>query len=433
VRDGPLPDGWRRARLGAVAGIRTKKVDPRQVAGLPYVALEHLEQGEPKLLGWQTAKSAVSTKTLFKKGDVLFGKLRPNLKKAAPAPFDGVCSTDILPLFAHNGLEPGFLAQLCQWPPLQEHAVSTAEGTKMPRTSWTALREFVVPLPPLPEQRKIAEILSSVDDAIERTEAVIDQVRQVKQGLAQQLLTRGLPGRHTHYKQTEVGEIPACWEVVRFDSAIQEMSNGFASGARDEDGIPQLRMNNLTTDGRVVLDGVLKVPVPADVDRWTLRAGDFLFNNTNSIDLVGKCAVFEGAPFPCTYSNHLTMVRFKSDLMHPKWVLLWFVMLWSRGFFRSLAIRHVGQAAIYGSQLRRLKVPLPPLSEQQAMSQVVQAMDDRIEAERQAVERMRAAKSALMHVLLTGQVRVRVDAALSSEDCHVQLWEPIPPGSRNLP
>ena len=67
---------------------------------------------------------------------------------------------------------------------------------------------LLVPRPPLPEQRKIAAILSSVDDAIEKTQAVIDQLQVVKRGLMQELLTRGLPGRHTQFKPTEIGNVP---------------------------------------------------------------------------------------------------------------------------------------------------------------------------------------------------------------------------------
>ena len=74
-------------------------------------------------------------------------------------------------------------------------------------------------LPPLPEQTKIAAILSSVDEAIAATQSVIDQTRKVKQGLLQDLLTRGIG--HTRFKQTEIGEIPEAWEVKRLDSVVK--------------------------------------------------------------------------------------------------------------------------------------------------------------------------------------------------------------------
>ena len=208
------PDGWCRVHLSEVADQRTEKAAPTEVDTRPYVALEHLASGNPALLGWSEAGTAASAKTVFRTGDVLFGKLRPYLRKAAAVPFDGLCSTEILALFGRSTLDTRYLAQLAQWHPLQQHAVATSAGTKMPRTSWTQLGGFEFWLPPLPEQHKIAAILSSVDHAIEKTQAVIDQVQVVKRGLMQELLTRGLPGRHTRFKQTEIGEIPEDVEVA---------------------------------------------------------------------------------------------------------------------------------------------------------------------------------------------------------------------------
>lgn len=388
MADGAVPDGWSLASLGehldrVLGGGTPSRRRPEYWSGdIPWASVKDMTG--PRLDGTQETITdtglANSATNLIAAGTIVLAT-RMAVGAVARTVRPTAINQDLKALFPKPTLSADYLFYL-----LQMHSSRLAllsPGTTVSGLRLEALRALPILLPPLPEQRKIAEILSSVDDAIEKAEAVIEQVRRVKQGLAQQLLTRGLPGRHTRFKQTEVGEIPACWEVVSLGTAIQEMSSGFASGARDEAGIAQLRMNNLTTDGRVILDEVLKVPVPADVDRWTLRSGDFLFNNTNSIDLVGKCAVFRA--------------------------------LWSRGFLRSLAIRHVGQAAIYGGELRRVKVPLPPLSEQQAMLQVVQALDKRADAERQTVEGLGAAKSALMHALLTGQVRVKVGGSALAE------------------
>ena len=107
-------------------------------------------------------------------------------------------------------------------------------AAKMPRTFVRPQlgERFRLALPPHREQRKIAAILSSVDDAIEKTQAVIDQVQVVKRGLMQELLTRGLPGRHTRFKQTEIGEIPEEWEIVRLGdvASVTSVGNGCRKG-----------------------------------------------------------------------------------------------------------------------------------------------------------------------------------------------------------
>ena len=102
-------------------------------------------------------------------------------------------------------------------------------------------------LPPPPEQRKIAAILSSVDGAIEKTQAVIEQVQVVKRGLMQELLTRGLPGRHTRFKQTEIGEMPEKWDLVSLTDCGAKVTSGSRGWAKyySNDGALFLRITNL--------------------------------------------------------------------------------------------------------------------------------------------------------------------------------------------
>ena len=270
----------------------------------PYVALEHLAKGSHVLLGWARAGSAASAKTAFCAGDVLFGKLRPYLHKAAPAPFDGLCSTDILPLFGRSTLDAGYLAQLAQWRPLQQHAVATSSGTKMPRTSWTQLGQFAFALPPLPEQRKIAAILFSMDDAIEKTQAVIDEVQVVKRGLMQELLTRGVPGRHTQFKQTEIGTVPTDWRVVRIRN-VGHIEAGRQRSPKARGNLRSyLRVANVY-DGYIDTSSLFSMPFSdAEHARYRLVHGDLLPNEGQSKELVGRCAQYLGDPDNCCFQNH---------------------------------------------------------------------------------------------------------------------------------
>src|ERR1035437_5944142 len=104
-----LPEGWSRVKLGDVVYSAGRTVEPGSDDRRPYVALEHMAQGFPRLIGRGSASDATSTKLAFKIGDILYGKLRPNLKKSVEAPFDGICSTDILALRAGTGIDKRFL------------------------------------------------------------------------------------------------------------------------------------------------------------------------------------------------------------------------------------------------------------------------------------------------------------------------------------
>lgn len=202
------------------------------------------------------------------------------------------------------------------------------------------------------------------------------------------------------FKQTEIGRIPKEWEVVRLEKVIKEIRNGFASGKRDDNGIVQIRMNNVTTDGHLIFDSFLKVPIPENINEFLLKENDFLFNNTNSIDLVGKSTIFKKASFPCTFSNHFTRIRFTKEIL-PDWVLLHFISLWRKGFFKSVAIRHVGQSAVQTKFITNIQLPLPPLSEQQKIAEILSTADEAIQKVDEAIEKTQRLKQGLMQTLLT--------------------------------
>ncbi len=103
-----VPKGWRLARLGEVASLRTEQVKPVGYDSQPYVALEHIVSGG-SFTGYGKASDSVSYKTTFCKGDTLYGKLRPNLRKVVRAEFDGVCSTEILAVRARDSADAYFL------------------------------------------------------------------------------------------------------------------------------------------------------------------------------------------------------------------------------------------------------------------------------------------------------------------------------------
>ncbi|MEM9463613.1 MAG: restriction endonuclease subunit S, partial [Myxococcota bacterium] len=113
-----------------------------------------------------------------------------------------------------------FIYFALQSPNLQRQVSDNTKGQAVKGINIRDVRRLEVPVPPLREQRKIAAILSSVDEAIEKTQVVIDRAQVVKKGLMQELLTKGLPGRHKTFKQTEVGRIPESWSAVELGSLI---------------------------------------------------------------------------------------------------------------------------------------------------------------------------------------------------------------------
>jgi len=191
------------------------------------------------------------------------------------------------------------------------------------------------------------------------------------------------------------------WSDVIINDVVLDMQTGFASGQRDESGILQLRMNNITTDGRVLLDSYLKVPIPQDINKYLLKSGDILFNNTNSVDLIGKTALFKNECKNCTFSNHITRIRVDENKIVTEWLLYHLVKLRQSGYFSQICARHVGQAGIRNDQVLKIQIPLPPLPEQRRIATILTTVDDAIQRSRQVAAETERLKAGVMQDLMT--------------------------------
>lgn len=181
---------WKPKLLGEFVTIRNQKVLPSQVdSETPCVELEHLSQGAGLLLSFSTAQGSTSSKYRFLSGDVLFGRLRPYLRKFWHADFAGICTTEIWPLAVNaNQASSGFLRALVETDRFIGMA-SISYGTHMPRADWGVMRKLEIQLPSLEEQNAIAAVFSDMDAVIAALEERRDKTIAIKQGMMQQLLT----------------------------------------------------------------------------------------------------------------------------------------------------------------------------------------------------------------------------------------------------
>ena len=143
-------------------------VTPEEVGDVPYIGLEHIEEGTLRLVAIGNAKNVTSTKFRFYRGDILFGKLRPYFRKVIRPDFDGVCSTDIWVVRAKQGIDQGYLYYWMASNDFVNFATQGSEGTKMPRAKWEHVGRFQRQRLEESEQRAIAHILGSLDDKTPR-------------------------------------------------------------------------------------------------------------------------------------------------------------------------------------------------------------------------------------------------------------------------
>ena len=235
---------WQTRTFGDCAVLVRESVSLPEVEDVPYVGLEHIGKDTLTLLAHGEASSVTSTKTRFKHGDILFGKLRPYFRKVVRSPFDGICSTDIWVVRATEGVDQGFLYYcMASWP-FVDFATAGAQGTRMPRAKWEHVSRYETYLPPLPEQRAIAHVLGTLDDRIELNRQMNETLEEMARALFKSWFVdfepvrakmegrwrrgQSLPGMPAdlydlfpdRLADSELGEIPDGWEVVPLPEAM---------------------------------------------------------------------------------------------------------------------------------------------------------------------------------------------------------------------
>jgi type I restriction enzyme S subunit len=263
------------------------------------------------------------------------------------------------------------------------------------------------------EQTKIAEILSTVDRAIEQTEALIAKQQRIKSGLMQNLLTRGIDehgnrrSEQTHqFKDSPLGRIPEEWEVERLDDLLVEKQYGISTSLSEEPiGIPVLRMNNLV-NGEVDFTD-LKYSERKDAQNLTLDDGDVLFNRTNSIDYVGRTGIYRHADRTVSFASYLVRLVSDSVKLHPEYLNLWLNDCANQIRVKQFATIGVQQANVNPTNLGTLSIALPrAIIEQKQIIEAISTVTNNIRAINQNLNKLRSLKTALMQDLLTGQKRV---------------------------
>jgi type I restriction enzyme S subunit len=267
-------------------------------------------------------------------------------------------------------------------------------------------------IPPLPEQRKIAAILSSVDDAIEASQVVIDQLQVVKKAMMAELLTKGLPGRHKKFKQTEIGQVPEGWEVVTLANlcapdGVQTGPFGSQLKASEysPDGIPVVMPKDLIA-GRISADTVARVPESRaqDLAHHRVLPGDVLFARRGDI---GRCALVRSHERGWLCGTGCLRAR-PRKVVDSAFLATY--------FGHEIPIQWLNEHAVGQTMLNLnteilggVPVALPSMTEQVAVASAFQVVDERVQRESDSLVVLSKLKSALMSVLLTGEVRVRVD------------------------
>jgi len=378
-----LPDCWRWVRLGEVCEIDSNQVQPNTELAkrLPYIGLEHIESGTGKIIekiNNQNGKPVQSITFRFDSRHVLYGKLRPYLNKVAIPGFEGRCSTELLPLLPENGCNRYYLVWALRRDETVEEAMRHKTGTRMPRADMDDLFKMLVPLPPLPEQQRIAARLQELMREVERARTACEKQLEA---------AKGLPA--AYLRAVFESEEAEKWERKRLREVCEIILGQSPPGStynRENIGLPFFQ-------GKI--DFGLVYPVPST---WCSKPIKIAQPSDILISVRAPVGPTNMANQKCCIGRGLAAIRPNGNIA-PGFVFYFFRFIES-----GLSEKYGGRGSTFGAMtrehLQELEIPLPPLPEQKRFSTDLTAKMSEVEKLRQSIENRLEAINALPQAIL---------------------------------
>lgn len=280
-------------------------------------------------------------------------------------------------------------------------------SSTMPAINFGFLKKLPFVVPPIQEQQKIAEILSTIEDKIEVIDRQITETQVLKKGLMQRLLTKGIG--HTEFKDSSLGMIPKSWDMVRSNDVF-ELIHGYQFRDYDftESGLPIVKIGQINKNGEIDMNGCsfFSSERAEEFADKRIYNGDVLMALTGAT--LGKSCWVDGLENP-VYQNY----RVGKFVPHDENVLskqfLYFLVGSPLALDQILSKVNSGaQGNVGKSDFEKLKITLPPLKEQHKISSILSSVDEKLNVLIEKKAHYQELKQGLMQQLLTGKIRVNI-------------------------
>lgn len=380
----------------------------RIVSGIPLLSAINIENGD---IDFQNNVTYISEKDYkliqkfysIKRGDVLVtivGTLGRSTLVNSDQRFSVQRSIAILRPH-NNKIDNRYFFHILTSRKSQEQILHYSKSTAQTGIYLNELAKIKIPIPPMQEQRRIAEILTKADVMIKSLNVLISKKKNIKQGLMQKLLRRGIG--HTKFKMTEIGEIPEEWKIKKIKDISESLQYGYTQRAISSPIGPKfLRITDIK-DGVVLWRNVPYCICPDDLfEKYALKRGDILFARTGAT--TGKSYLVKECP-RALFASYLIRLRLKKTVV-PSYLYSFFNSLI---YWRQIEKNSMGsaQGGINANTLSKILSPMPRFEEQQKIAQIFSDADKEIEALEQKRDKYKLLEIGMKQQLLTGRIRVK--------------------------
>jgi type I restriction enzyme S subunit len=422
---GKIPREWRIVRLIEVAEVRGSKKFPENVESVVFIPMEAIPDNSLYVNYVIRNADEVKSYVYCEPGDLLVAKITPSFEngKQGIVPYDlpgkfALATTEVYSIKCNN-IDTLFLFYLLKYPPIRSKLASLMRGTtgrrRVPRE---ALENTLLPYPPIHEQKRIAEILSTLDKAIEVLDAGVVRLEGLKKALMRELLTgrirvreeNGKPVfyRETEFQDTEIGKIPREWRVKKLGELALETYYGLTAKAVNQPtGLRMLRTTDIKDNYRVDWDSLPYCEITdnrrGNIQKYLLRKNDLVVSRAGT---TGMSILVDKDFNDVIFGSYLIKIKLNESVAYPKFI---HYFMQSSLYWNQLLPKQAGSTLknISLPILKNILTPLPPINEQKLISEILFTVYRAIELYHEERIRLDRLKRGLMDLLLTGKVRVR--------------------------
>ena len=415
-----IPKGWKKLRLKDVS-IQTKGLTYKsgdyadKSSGLPFLTLKSISKsGGYSPEGLKFYMGDFKEHHILRVGDLLFANTdltREGDVVGSPLYFEGfgftnktLYSMDLSRLVVNSDKADGkFLYYLMMTPRIKRFMVNSSAGSTVLHLDTKRVQDLSVTLPPLPEQKKIASILTSVDEVIDSTQKQIDKLQNLKKATMNELLAKGIA--HTEFKDSELGEIPKNWGVKKLEEVGQIIGGGTPASENENYWGGEIQW--ATPREITKLNGRYIEKTERTLTKKGLEESSAKLHPKGTVLLTSRASI----GFPAINTVPMATNQGFQSLRPNERLDTEFgyqILLHSRQKLERLSAGSTF-LEISSKEVKKFKLSIPPLPEQKKIASILTSMDKNIEDKQRKLHQNQFLKKSLMQDLLTGKVRVKVN------------------------
>jgi type I restriction enzyme S subunit len=279
-----------------------------------------------------------------------------------------------------------------------------ARGSTMKSVTKYAFDNYEIDLPPLNEQKDISNYLSTIERAIFEQESLQNKLNELKRNTMQHLFTKGTKNEKT--KITDIGEMPESWDNAKLGDLWILAQYGLSKKGSEKGNSPMLRMTN-QKDGYINIDKLQHIEISEkEIEKFKINKNDVIFNRTNSLELVGRTAIYKYEMNNVVFASYLIRIKTKEDILLPDYLNYYFNHQETQKRLKSIATRGVSQSNISASRLSTFAIPLPSISEQESIIRVLESVNRKMMINQSKLILYKSIFKTLLHELMSGERRI---------------------------